>query len=112
MYYVIQRVRGNPTKHYIAYTVSRYITSASSENVIMEFKKEPTPKRKWAPKDVIILITANKELFQTTLQQLERIQSAHLEKIHSIKTQLDNELESMVNELQAEFSKIKQESDV
>lgn len=112
MYYVIQRVRGNPTKHYIAYTISRYITSPNSENVIMEFKKTPTVKRKWAPKDVIVLITANKELFQTALAHLEQIRSSHLEKIHSIKAQLDNEIAAMVSELQAEFTQIKKESDV
>lgn len=112
MYYVIQRVRENPTKHYIAYTISRYITSPNSENVIMEFKNTPTIKRQWAPKDVIVLITSNKELFQTALQHLEEIHSAHIEKIETIKAQLDAEIATMVNELQTEFAHIKKESDV
>lgn len=112
MYYVIQRVIGNPNKHYIAYSISRYITSKNSENVIMEFNLSPAVKRKWAPKDVIILITSDKELFQTALKQLEDIRSAHLEKINAIKARLDNEIETMVTALQDEFVQIKKDSDI
>lgn len=112
MYYVIQHVRGNPTKHYTAYTITRYITSENSQNVIMEFQKDSSLKRKWAPKEIIILVTADKEVFKSALEQLESIRAAHMEKINTIKTQLDHEVAIMVNEFQEQFILIKARSDV
>lgn len=112
MYYVIQQINGNPMKHYIAYKISRYITSKNSENVIMEFQEEMATKRKWAPKEVIILITSDREIFKTALKHLEQIQAAHIEKITAIKNQLDAQVNAMSTELHSEFLQIKQNSDV
>ena len=108
MYYVIQRHHGNPKKHYLAYTVPRYISSAASQNIIFEFHQDGTVKRKWAPKEEIILLTDNQELFQTTLTKLEALKKTHLERIDHAEIQLGREIAEMLNAMQNEFDNIKQ----
>jgi len=107
MYYVIQRYNGDPKKHYIAYTVPRYITSENSQNIIFEFRKDGTVKRKWAPKDEIILLTDDTELFKKTIERLESLKSSHLEKIDAAEMQLNQEILSLLNTMQSEFDIIK-----
>jgi hypothetical protein len=107
MYYVIQKHHGNPKKHYLAYTVPRYISSENSQNIIFEFRNEEGTKRKWAPKDEIVLLTDDQQLFQTTLQKLEEIKQAHLEKIDAAETQLNQEIFAMLNSMQSQFEIIK-----
>lgn len=107
MYYVIQRHQGDPKKHYLAYTVPRYISSKNSQNVIFEFHVEGKTKRKWAPKTEIILLTDNRELFKTTLNRLETLKQTHLEKIDTAQTLLNNELSALLNSMQEEFENIK-----
>lgn len=107
MYYVIQRHHGDPKKHYLAYTVPRYISSESSQNIIFEFHHDGVVKRKWAAKEEIVLLTDDKELFQETLQKLEALKKGHLEKIDAAETQLNNEIFSMLNTMRSEFELIK-----
>lgn len=107
MYYVIQRHQGDPKKHYLAYTVPRYISSENSVNIIFEFQHDGAVKRKWAPKEEIILLTADKQLFQTTLHRLEGLKSSHLEKIDAAQAQLNDEINALLNTMQNEFETIK-----
>lgn len=107
MYYVIQRHKGDPKKHYLAYSVPRYISSQNSLNVIFEFQQEGAVKRKWAPKEEIILLTDDQELFQTTLMRLEELKKAHIEKIDAAQAQLNHEIASLLNTMQQEFDKIR-----
>lgn len=107
MYYVIQRHHSDPKKHYLAYTVPRYISSENSVNIIFEFQHEGVVKRKWAPKEEIILLTADKQLFQTTLQRLEGLKSSHLERIDAAQAQLNDEINALLNTMQNEFDTIK-----
>lgn len=107
MYYVIQRHHGDPRKHYLAYTVPKYISSQNSQNIIFEFQHEGTVKRKWAPKEEIVLLTDDKELFQTTLRRLEELKHAHFEKIDAAQTQLNNEISALLSTMQNEFDNIR-----
>ena len=107
MYYVIQKHHGDPKKHYLAYTVPRYISSQNSQNIIFEFRHNDTVKRKWAPKDEIVLLTDDEALFQDTLQKLEALKRSHLERIDAAETQLNHEIYSMLNTMQEQFEIIK-----
>lgn len=107
MYYVIQRHHGDPKKHYLAYTVPRYISSENSQNIIFEFRHNDTVKRKWAPKEEIVLLTDDEHLFQTTLQKLEGLKRSHLERIDAAEAQLNQEIFTMLNTMQTEFEIIK-----
>lgn len=107
MYYVIQRHHGDPKKHYLAYTVPRYISSENSQNIIFEFRHNDSVKRKWAPKEEIVLLTDDEQLFQTTLQKLETLKRTHLERIDAAETQLNQEIYAMLNTMQTEFETIK-----
>jgi hypothetical protein len=107
MYYVIQRHNGDPKKHYIAYTVPKYISSDNSKNIIFEFKHEGQIKRKWTSKEEIILLTDNKELFYATLQKLETLKNAHLEEINKAEEKLEHEITRMLAAMQNEFDTIK-----
>ncbi|DAB38259.1 MAG: hypothetical protein A2023_01685 [Sulfuricurvum sp. GWF2_44_89] len=107
MYYVIQRHHGDPKKHYLAYTVPRYISSENSQNIIFEFRHNDTVKRKWAPKDEIVLLTDDEQLFQTTLQKLEGLKRSHLERIDAAEAQLNQEVFAMLTTMQSEFETIK-----
>jgi hypothetical protein len=107
MYYVIQKHHGDPKKHYLAYTVPRYISSENSQNIIFEFRHNDTVKRKWAPKDEIVLLTDDEQLFQTTLQKLEGLKRSHLERIDAAEAQLNQEVFAMLTTMQSEFETIK-----
>jgi len=107
MYYVIQRHQGDPKKHYLAYNVPKYISSENSQNIIFEFQHNGVSKRKWAPKEEIILLTDDKELFQTTLEKLESLKASHLEKIDAAEAQLNHEILSLLNTMQSAFQAIK-----
>jgi predicted transcriptional regulator len=106
MYYVIQRHHGDPKKHYLAYSVPRYISSEKSQNIIFEFQHNGETKRKWASKEDIVLLTDNQEFFQSTLKKLEALRSSHLEKIDIAQTQLDNEINALLNTMQNTFEHI------
>lgn len=107
MYYVIQKHHGDPKKHYLAYTVPRYISSENSQNIIFEFRYNDTVKRKWAPKEEIVLLTDDEPLFQATLQKLESLKRSHLERIDAAEAQLNQEVFAMLTTMQTEFETIK-----
>ena len=64
-------------------------------------------KRKWAPKDEIVLLTDDEALFQDTLQKLEALKRSHLERIDAAEAQLNHEIYSMLNTMQEQFEIIK-----
>ncbi|WP_310439334.1 hypothetical protein [Sulfuricurvum sp.] len=107
MYYVIQRHHGDPKKHYLAYTVPRYISSENSQNIIFEFRHNDSVKRKWAPKEEIVLLTDDEQLFQITLKKLELLKRSHLERIDAAEAQLNQEIFALLNTMQSEFETIK-----
>jgi len=107
MYYVIQRHHGDPKKHYLAYSVPRYLSSEKSQNIIFEFKHDGSVKRKWAPKEDIVLLTDDHALFQSILEKLELLKRSHLEKIDTAQAHLNHEIFSMLNAMQSEFETIK-----
>ncbi len=107
MYYVIQRHHGNPKKHYIAYSVPKYITSAASKNIIFEFHQEGSVKRKWAPKQEIVLLTDDAARFQSTLSTLEALQKIHSDRIDAAEAQLHHAMSEMVEAMQGAFENIK-----
>lgn len=108
MYYVIQRHHNNHQKQYFAYAVAKYIAAKNTQNVIFEINHDGTMKRKWAPKDDIILLTDDKELFRTTYERLQCVSAEHLKKIEAAREELHHEIESMLQSMQKEFDLIKQ----
>lgn len=107
MYYVIQRHHGDPKKHYLAYTVPRYISSPNSQNIIFEFHHNGVAKRKWAPKEEVVLLTDNEELFKTILKRLEELKQNHIEKIDAAQAHLNDEITALLKSMQDEFETIK-----
>lgn len=107
MYYVIQRHHGDPKKHYLAYSVPRYLSSEKSQNIIFEFQHEGAVKRKWAPKEDIVLLTDDHDFFLSILHKLEQLKHSHLAKIDAAQAQLNHEIFSMLNAMQLEFETIK-----
>jgi hypothetical protein len=107
MYYVIQRHHGDSKKHYLTYTVPRYISSENTHNIIFEFRHNDRVKRKWAPKDEIVLLTEDEQLFQTTLKKLELLKHSHLKRIDAAEAQLNQEISAMLSRMQSEFETIK-----
>ncbi len=107
MYYVIQRHHNNHQKHYFAYAVAKYIMAKNTHNIIFEINRDGSMKRKWAPKEDVILLTADKELFRTTLERLETIKNHHLEKIGAAQEKLNDEINHFYDTMQKEFETIK-----
>ena len=110
MYYVIQRHHGDPKKHYLAYSVPRYITSENSQNIIFEFRHNDTVKRKWAPKEEIVLLTDDELFFKQTLDKLENLKRTHLDRIDAAETQLNQEIQALLSTMQTEFETIKKKN--
>ncbi|HEX5623499.1 MAG TPA: hypothetical protein VFX57_03550 [Sulfuricurvum sp.] len=111
MYYVIQRHHNNPQKHYFAYSVIRYIAAKNTQNIIFEINQDGTAKRKWAPKEEIVLLTADKDLFRTTLERLETMRKEYLEKITLAQDQLNQEIQNLHNSMNQEFELIQKHSE-
>lgn len=107
MYYVIQRHHNNHQKHYFAYAVAKYISAKNTQNIIFEISQNGETKRKWSPKEDIILLTADKELFRTTMERLESIKNHHLEKIDAAQEKLNHEVNLFHETMQKEFELIK-----
>lgn len=106
MYYVIQRYHNDQQKHYFAYAVVKYISAKNTQNIIFEITQNGITKRKWSPKKDIILLTADKELFRSTMERLEAIKEQHLEKINSVQERLNQELHQFHETLEKEFEAI------
>lgn len=106
MYYVIQRHHNNQQKHYFAYAVVKYISAKNTQNIIFEIIQDGVIKRKWSPKEDIILLTADKELFRTTIERLEAIKEQHLEKINGAQEKFNQEVHHFHEVLQKEFETI------
>ena len=107
MYYVIQRHHNNHKKHYFAYSVIKYITAKNTQNIIFEIHQNGVMKRKWSPKEDIILLTENKELFRTAYEKLETLRAQHLEKINTAQAELNNAVNDFHETMQKEFEIIK-----
>lgn len=107
MFYVIQRHHNNHKKHYLAYVTIRYIAAKNTHNIIFEINQNGVIKRKWSPKEDIILLTDDKELFRTTLERLESIKNRHIEKIDAAQEQLNHEISQFRDTMQKEFEMIK-----
>lgn len=108
MYYVIQRHNNNHKKHFFAYSVIKYITAKNTHNIIFEINQNGVIKRKWSPKEDIILLTEDKELFRTTYQRLEALSTHHIEKINAVQEELNNTVKDFYETMQKEFKLIQE----
>ena len=108
MYYVIQRHLNNHKKHFFAYSVVKYIAAKNTQNIIFEIHQHGEVERKWSPKDDVILLTQDKELFRTTYERLEAISAKHLKKIDAVQEELNHEIQEFNESMQKEFALIKQ----
>jgi hypothetical protein len=107
MYYVIQRHNNNHKKHFFAYSVIKYITAKNTHNIIFEINQNGVIKRKWSPKEDIVLLTEDKELFRTTYERLESLSVHHLEKINAVQEELNTAVHDFHETMQKEFELIK-----
>jgi hypothetical protein len=107
MYYVIQRHHNNHKKHFFAYSVAKYIAAKNTQNIIFELNQNGAVKRKWSPKEDIILLTEDKELFRTTYEGLEALSAKHLKKIDAVQEELNHEIDAFHQSMQKEFDLIK-----
>ncbi|MDQ1297541.1 MAG: hypothetical protein QG558_79 [Campylobacterota bacterium] len=107
MYYVIQRHHNNHKKHFFAYLAAKCIAAKNTQNVIFEISQGGVVKRKWAPKEDLVLLTEDKELFRTTYERLEALSAHHLEKINTVQEELSNAINDFHESMQKEFDLIK-----
>lgn len=107
MYYVIQRHHNNHKKHFFAYSVAKYITAKNTLNIIFEINQNGVMKRKWSPKEDIVLLTEDKELFRTMYERLESLSVHHLEKINAVQEEFNTAVHDFHETMQKEFESIK-----
>jgi len=107
MYYVIQRLHGIKNKSFVSYSVPKYISSQKNSNVIFEFGEKPNVKRKWAPKDEIVLLTQDKLFFVNYLKKLKEKETSFLKKIDAQKKRLDALYQELNESMHQEFDSIK-----
>lgn len=112
MFYVIQKSHSDVKKPYIAYTVPRFIVSEKSKNIIFEFKIDGQIKRKWAPKEEVILLTDDKALFHSILTQLETLKNSHLSDIETAQRQLDQQVDLFFESINKEFEQIQSQNNL
>lgn len=103
MYYVIQVLHDCEKKHFISYQAPKYILSTKNKNIIFEFGEKPDIKRKWAPREDIVLLTQDKEFFTAYLAKLSAMQSEYLQKIDDAKEEMQRLLQEHKNALHSEF---------
>ncbi len=108
MYYVIQILHGSKEKHFVSYQVPKYIFSTKNSNIIFEFGERPNIKRKWAPKEDIILLTKDKEFFQAYLNKLIEMQANYLKEISKAQAEVDRLQKVYEEQMYKEFKSFKE----
>lgn len=108
MYYVVQILHDSKEKHFVSYKASKYILSSKNRNIIFEFGEKPDVKRKWAPREDIILLTQDKEFFKAYVTKLISMESEHLEKINQAKEEVERLSQQYREELHSELSSFKE----
>ena len=111
MFYVIQKKHFDPNKFYLAFRVPKYIASKISKNIIFEFNVAGKIKRKWAPKDDIVLLTDDVALFEKTLIRYESIEEKHKERVDEAKRKVKEALHDFEVEIQDEFFNLQNPSE-
>lgn len=109
IYYVIQKFHGDPRRHFISYKVPKFITSKTSDNVILEFNINGKIKRKWAPKKDIILLTEDPAFFKKKVEEFSAIEDKHIKKIEAVEKQLDEEVANFASTMNANFDSFEDE---
>ena len=104
MYYVIQALDGIKNKHFVSYSVPKYKSSSKNNTVIFEFGEKPNIKRKWAPKEEIILLTQDRQFFLSFLKKLKSTEEIYLQKIDEQQKKLDALFSEMKDEMQNQFT--------
>lgn len=108
MYYVIQLLHDGREKHFVSYQVPKYILSSKNHNIIFEFGEKPNVKRKWAPKEDIILLTQNKEFFQAYLTKLTQLEKEHLAQINAAQQEIERLEIHYKEQIHSELTNFKQ----
>ncbi len=103
MYYVIQRKYFDPRQFYLAFRVPKFIATKNSKNIIFEFQIEGKAKRKWAPKNDIVLLTEDKKLFERTLERFEKIADKQKEKVDIAQKKVEEALKDFEVAMSDEF---------
>ena len=106
MYYVIQHNFSDPSKHYIAFKVPKFITNVNNKNIIFEFTNEGKVKRKWSNKEDIILLTDDQETFTRVLKQLTMISERHKKIVEEAQNTLSLEIKAFASAMEDEFVNI------
>ncbi len=111
MYYVIQIIHGVDNKYFASYEVPKYILSEKNTNIIFEFGEKPNVKRKWAPKEDIVLITRDRRFFNAYVEKLIKLESSHLEEIKKAQAEVERLKQRYEEHMNAELHSFKKLSE-
>ncbi|MFA6759525.1 MAG: hypothetical protein WCR69_00575 [Sulfuricurvum sp.] len=114
MFYVIKKNDTKPLPSIVGFEVDKYIATRNSTSVIVEFKHENKPIRRWVDKSEIILLTDDKEFFLQTLEKFKLLHKDEQSLIDQAKHELDMSVENSNNKLNSaieEFQKQKFEGE-
>ncbi len=111
MYYVVQLLHDMDEKHFTSYEVPRYILSDKNKHIIFEFGEKPNVKRKWAPKEDIVLLTRDKRFFTAFIEKLIKLESTHIDKINKAKAEVEELKKRYKEKIHTELTSFKELSE-
>jgi gas vesicle protein len=104
MYYVIKKRRDKPGSTFVGFLAPKFIATKNSESVIFEFEKDGKVIRKWIKKEDLILLTADKEYFQTIMRQFKEVQQAQQAIVDEASKALEKSMEDFMETMNSEIS--------
>ena len=87
----------------------KFITSKTSDNVILEFNINGKIKRKWAPKSDIILLTEDPKYFKQKVEEFSKIEDKHKKQIEAVEKQLSAEVQNFADTMSSTFDDFNEE---
>ena len=115
MYYVIMKQRDKPGSTFLGFSTPKYIATKNSDSVIFEFTKDGKILRKWIKKEELILLTADKEYFQTIMKKFQDVQKTQqdlVDEAHkALETSMENFTETMNSEI-SDYEELRDASDI
>ena len=104
MYYVIMKQRDKPGSTFLGFSTPKYIATKNSDSVIFEFTKDGKVLRKWIKKEELILLTADKEYFQTIMKKFQDVQQTQQDLVDEAHKALETSMENFTETMNAEIS--------
>jgi len=101
--------------HFIGFSVPKFITNKTSDNVILEFNKDGKIIRKWVKKEDIILLTEDKDFFLKTMKRFELVEKAQKALVEDAQKELEKSVENFSETIGAEieaFEELRDNTDI